>query len=194
MAPGQRYVDLTLEQWLSELSSPDPEPASGSALAYTVAAAAALVVKSARLSADSPDAVGLAAQASALLDRAAELVQVDADAYRQALSVRCATSGLPAERRDWEVGRAYAAAAEPPLEIARLAADVAELGAALFAAVDGRVQADVAAAIALAAGSARGAAVLVSVNLTATRDDPRVTEVVRLARAAEHTAARTLAS
>ena len=35
------------------------------------------------------------------------------------------------EQRDWKIGQAFARAAEPPLEIARAAADVAELAAEL---------------------------------------------------------------
>jgi methenyltetrahydrofolate cyclohydrolase len=189
VAPPQRHLDLTLEQWLAELSAARPAPASGSMLAYAVASAAALLVKAARISAD---AGGVAAQASALLERAAALVQLDADVYERALSARAAASELTPERQDWEVGRAYAAAAEPPLEIARIAADVAELGAALVAGVDARVQADATAAAMLAAGAARGAVALVAVNLTATHDDPRIAEAERLARAAEDAARRTV--
>ena len=185
----ERHLDLTLAEWLAELSVAWPAPASGSTLAYAVASAAALLVKSAHMSVNEE---GSAAQASALLERAAELVQRDADAYEQALAVRATVTELPTEKQDWEVGRAYAAAAEPPLEIARIAADVAELAATLVTGVDARVEADATAAAFLAAGAARGAVALVAANLTATHDDPRIAEAERLAQIAEDTARRTV--
>ena len=54
--------------------------------------------------------------------------------------------------------------------------------------VDLKVQADVDAAIALAGAAAQAAARLVEVNLSATRDDPRVQQ----ARATAETAARAM--
>ena len=84
-----------------------------------------------------------------------------------------------------------AAAAEPPLALARLAADLVELCAAAGARVEPRVHADVAAAAALAAAVARGARALVATNLTALPGDERVEEADRLVAAAE-AAARSL--
>ena len=97
---------------------------------------------------------------------------------------------LRVEQRDWEIGKAFARAAEPPLEIARAAADVAELAAQLAAGGDPRVHADALAAAALAAGVARGAVALVAVNLTTVEGDPRLVEARRLAEAADLSAAR----
>ena len=83
------------------------------------------------------------------------------------------------------VALATAAAAEPPLALARLGADLAELCAAAGARVEPRVHADVAAAAALAEAVARGARELVAVNLTALPGDERVEEADRLVAAAE---------
>jgi formiminotetrahydrofolate cyclodeaminase len=141
----------------------------------------------ARLSPDSwADATGVAAQAESLRDRATRLVDEDAEAYRRALEARetAETTGKP-EQRDWALGQVTAAAAEPPLALARLAADLAELCAAAGARVD------VAAAAALAAATTRGARELVAVNLTALPGDTRVEEADRLVAAAE-AAARSL--
>ena len=91
--------------------------------------------------------------------------------------------------RDWTLGRATAAAAEPPLALARLAADLAELCAAAGERVEPRVHADVAAAAALAAAVAQGARELVATNLTALPGDNRVAEAERLVAAASHAAA-----
>ena len=185
---------LSLPALLEELAAPREVPGAGSALAVALATAAAVVQMAARLSPDSwIDAPGVAAQAELLRERAAKLVDEDADAYRRALEARAAADETETpEQRDWALGRVTAAAAEPPLALARHAADLAELCAAAGARVDPRVHADVAAAAALAAAVARGARELVVVNLTALPGDPRVEEATGLAAAAD-LAARSLA-
>jgi formiminotetrahydrofolate cyclodeaminase len=184
---------LSLPALLEELAAPREAPGAGSALAVALATAAAVVQMASRLSPESwADAAGVAAQAEALRERAASLVDEDADAYRLALEARAATDETAGpEQRDWSLGRVTAAAAEPPLALVRLAADVAELCAAAGRRVEPRVHADVAAAAALAAAVARGARELVAVNLTALPDDERVEEADRLVAAAE-AAARSL--
>jgi len=184
---------LSLPALLEELAAPREVPGAGSALAVALATAAAVVQMAARLSPDSwADAAGVAAQAEALRERAAHLVDEDAELYRTALEARAAADETAKpEQRDWSLGRVTAAAAEPPLALGRLAADLAELCAAAGARVEPRVHADVAAAAALAAAVARGARELVAVNLTALPGDERVEEADRLVAAAE-AAARAL--
>ncbi len=190
---------LSLTALLEELAAPREVPGAGSALAAALATAAAVVQMAARLSPDSwTDAAGVAAQAEALRERATRLVDEDADAYRRALEARATAdeTAKPEQRdsrleaspakpptpdqRDWALGRVTAAAAEPPLALARLAADLAELCAAAGQRVEPRVHADVAAAAALAAAVARGARELVATNLTALPGDVRVKEADRL--------------
>ena len=184
------FLDLTAAELLDELAGPVP-PGGGSALAFTVAMAAAVVRMAARASTESWDeAAGVAAQADVLRARAAPLAQVDADAYDRALAVRDGAASLPADKRDWEIGTAFADAAEAPLEIARAAADVAELAAWVAASGEPRVRADAIAAATLAAAAARAAVTLVEVNLTALAGDPRVVKAEGLARAAEDAASR----
>jgi formiminotetrahydrofolate cyclodeaminase len=186
------FTGLSLPALLEELAAPREVPGAGSALAASLATAAAVVQMAARLSPDSwTDASGVAAQAESLRDRAAKLVDEDAEAYRRALEARAADRTKKPEQRDWSLGQITAAAAEPPLALARLAADLAELCAAAGARVEPRVHADVAAAAALAAAVARGARELVAVNLTALAGDARVAEADRLVDAAE-TAARSV--
>ena len=103
-------------------------------------------------------------------------------------------ASLPENHRDSAIGQAYARAAEPPLELAHIAADIAELAVALVAQADAGLRADAAAAAALAAGTARGAVVLVAINLTAAPDDARVREARRYAEAAEQAATRAAAA
>jgi formiminotetrahydrofolate cyclodeaminase len=186
MASPHDFLELTLAEWLDELAEARASPGGGSALAFALATAAAVLAMAARVS----GAGGLAAQAEALRARTAPLAQVDADWYEAALAARDATDAMRPDERDWEIGRAFARAAEPPLEIARAAADVAELAAQLAGSGDPLVHADAIAAAALAAGVARGAVALVAVNLTAVDGDPRVTEARRLAEAAAESATR----
>ncbi|HET8751033.1 MAG TPA: cyclodeaminase/cyclohydrolase family protein [Gaiellaceae bacterium] len=178
---------LSLPALLEELAAPREVPGAGSALAVALAMAAAVVQMAARLSPDSwADAAGVAAQAESLLERATKLVDEDAEAYRQALEARATDSRADKpEQRDFALGRVTAAAAEPPLALARLAADLAELCGAAGGRVEPRVHADVAAAATLAAAVARGARELVAVNLTALPGDARVEEADRLVAAAE---------
>jgi len=180
-------TDLSLPALLEELAAPREVPGAGSALAVALAAAAALVQMAARLSSESwPEARGVAAQAASLRERAARLADEDAEAYRRALEARAAGDEAERqERRDWTLGRATSAAAEPPLALARLASDVAELCAAAGTRAEPKVQADVAAAAALAAAVAAGARELVAVNLTVLPGDIRLAEAEQLAAAAE---------
>jgi formiminotetrahydrofolate cyclodeaminase len=190
VAPSSSFLDLSAAELLDALASP-VTPGGGSALAFTVAMAAAVVRMAARASKDSWDAAGgVAAQADALRARAAPLAQLDAEMYDSALAVRDGAATLSSEKRDWEIGKAFAAAAEPPLEIARIAADVAELGAEVALSGDPRVRADAVAAATLAAAAARAVVTIVQVNLTSVEGDPRVAEAERLARTAEDAVAR----
>jgi formiminotetrahydrofolate cyclodeaminase len=185
------FPDLSLSALLEELASPHEAPSSSSALALALAAAAAAVQKAARLSVVvGPDASAAAAQAGALRERAVKLADDSAQAYRRALDALAdGTSGLAhggneQERRDWFLGQAVAAAAEPALALVRLATDLVDLCGEAAGRFEPRVQADVVAAAALAAGVARGARELVAVNLTVVPDDHRVAEASALAAAA----------
>jgi len=105
---------------------------------------------------------------------------------RRALEARAAADATKRpEQRDWSLGRVTAAAAEPPLALVRLAADLGELCGAAGPRVELRVHADVAAAAAIAAGVARGARGLVATNLTALPGDARIEEADRLVAVAE---------
>jgi methenyltetrahydrofolate cyclohydrolase len=184
------FLELTAEQLLDELGGP-VAPAGGSALAFAVAMAAAVVRMAAQASKPSWDgAAGAVAQADALRARAAPLAELDAEALDRALAVRDGAASLSSEKRDWEIGKAFAAATEAPLEIGRAAADVAELAAVVAVSGEPRVRADAVAAAALAAAAARAVVTIVQVNLTALAGDPRVAEAQRLADSAEDALAR----
>jgi methenyltetrahydrofolate cyclohydrolase len=190
MSSSRPYLDLTLAEWLDELAAARAAPGGGSALAFAVSTAAAVTSMAARVSKNG----GLVAQAEALRARTAPLAQLDSDTYEQALVARDAAKELPVEHRDFEIGRAFALAAEPPLEIARVAADVAELAEELARIGDPKIRADAIAAATLAAAAARGAVAMVEVNLTAVEGDPRVDEAAKYAEHAETAAHRATVS
>jgi methenyltetrahydrofolate cyclohydrolase len=168
----------------------DAPPLAATALAAAAGAAAHALAEVARASGKA----ALAAQAEVLRLRVAGTARVNALRYPRVLVAQETTASLPEDRRDWEIGQAYARAAEPPLELARIAADIAELGAELVAQAEAPLRADAAAAAALAAGAARGAVVLVAINLTAAPDDARVAEARRCAELAEQAASRAAAA
>jgi methenyltetrahydrofolate cyclohydrolase len=168
-------LELRLSEFLDEVSGAAATPAGGSLAALVTAAAAGLLAKVARASKPEwGDAAGIAAQAESLRDRAAPLVQIDADEYRAALRSVADAGDQSGERRDFAVGKAYARAAEPPLRIVEAATDVAELAVTVAEKGNPNLRADAVAAAMFAAAAASAAAELVAVNLTATDGDARV--------------------
>jgi methenyltetrahydrofolate cyclohydrolase len=158
------------------------QPASGGGplAALATASAAELLATIARASTSNwADARGVAAQAESLRDRAAPLAGLSSEAFERALG---------ADGGDYEVGRAYAHAVEPPLRIAEAAADVAQLAALVAECGDPTRRADAVSAGLVAAGCARAAAELVAVNLTVSANDERVRRVNLLADDATRTA------
>jgi formiminotetrahydrofolate cyclodeaminase len=148
----------------------------------------------ARCSAGSwPEASGVAAQALAIAGRAAPLARVDAQAWEAAVAAlrEAGGDGAPGDR-DFELERKLEQAAAVPLEIARLAADAAELAAVAGERCDGAYRADAAAAAALAAGGARAAAHLVEVNLGVREGDTRLLQARASEQAASAAAAEIL--
>ena len=177
-------LDRSLREFLDDVAARGRTPGGGSAAALVTALAAALLAKIARTSTAWPESRGIAAQAESLRDRAAPLAQADAEEYEAALQARDDDDGEAGERRDFALGRAYARAAEPPLQIARAAADVAELAVVVARNGDPAFHADAVTAALLAAAAASSAAELVGVNLTASARDERVREAERLAESA----------
>ena len=156
-------------------------PSGGGPFAARVTAAAAMLLADiARASASSwPEAGGVAAQAEALHDRASPLADLSAKAYTEALA---------AEGGDYELGQAYAKAAEPPLQIAEAAAAVAELAGYVAEHAEPARRADAVSAGLIAAGCAHAAAELVAVNLTMAANDERLRRANLLAEEAARTA------
>ena len=88
------------------------EPIGATALAAAGVAAAHALAEVARASGKA----ALAAQAEVLRLRLTGAARINALRYPRALAAQDTTASLPEDRRDWEIGQAYARAAEPPLE------------------------------------------------------------------------------
>jgi len=191
MSPADELLDLSVRDFTAKVAAETPSPASGSAAAVVAALAAALVAMSGRFARRQwQDAAGVVAQAEALRRRAAPLAQLDAEAYEAVLTVRRAITTLAGIERDAAMGKALSHAADVPLAIAEVAADVAELAALVAEKGNPNVSGDAAVGAVLAEAAARAAATLVTVNLGTTEEDERVTRARRLIRAAEEAARR----
>jgi formiminotetrahydrofolate cyclodeaminase len=182
-------LDLRLREFLDALAGEGRTPGGGSVAALVTAMAAGLLAKVARGSVDTwPEAAGIAAQAESLRARAAPLAQADAEQYEAALLARGQSGDGQDARQDFALGQAYAKAAEPPLQIAQLASDVAQLALTVAQNCDAALWADAVTAALLAAAAAKAAAELVAVNLTASADDRRVLEAAKVAEEAARAA------
>ncbi|TMD33833.1 MAG: hypothetical protein E6I95_07935 [Chloroflexi bacterium] len=157
---------------LSKIASAEPAPASGSAAAAVVAAAAALVQKVAKLSAKQwPEAAETDGHAERLRLRAEELVAEDSIAY---------LAYLEEVRSGRDVSSAQARTVAVPLEIVRVAAEIAALAEQSASSGNPRLRADAVVAAMLASAAAEAAAFLIAVNL-GDADDARSAEAQRLA-------------
>lgn len=183
-----------MDELLESVASEVPSPGGGSVAALAAAMAAALVSMVARASRDAwPEAAGVAAQAGALRRRLAELAEIDAEAYEEALVALQLPRALEPEVRNATIGLTLGRAADVPLAIAEAAADVAELGALTAEEADPNLRGDAVAAAVIGESAARAAANLVRVNLTTTEGDERVVLAGTLAQTAADAASRALA-
>lgn len=182
--------ETRLDELLDAIADRSPAPASGFVSGVVVAMAAALTAMAARRSRDGwPEADGVIAQAEHLRRRAAPLAQENADAFGEAFALLDA----PAQGRDVDLGRALTRAAEVPLMIAQVAADVAALAKEVAECGDPTVRGDATGAALLAQAAARSAAHLVEINLGVLENDERLLRATRLAADAAAASARTLA-
>ncbi|MBD0329048.1 MAG: cyclodeaminase/cyclohydrolase family protein [Thermoleophilia bacterium] len=186
--PSTTLLQAPVGALIDELAADGRVPGAGSVAAVVAAMAAAVVAMAARAAAGSwSDAKGAVAQAEALRRRALPLADADAHALADALALLALGQGddaPAAEQRDFALGKALATAAEVPLAIVQVAADVAALAADVAEHGRADLQPDAVGAAVLAAGAARAAAHLVYHNLATTDDDFRVLAARSLAAAA----------
>jgi methenyltetrahydrofolate cyclohydrolase len=191
-AMADEILDVPVRELLDRVTAEAPAPGGGSIAALVAALAAGLVETVARASHGWADARGLAAQAKVLRERVEPLAQLDADAYEEALVALRLPDALEPEVRRETIERSLGYAAEVPLAIALIAADVAHAAAVAADCGDPSTCADASVAAVLAEGAARGAAHLVAINLTTSADDSRVVRARRAVEAASDAAKRSL--
>jgi formiminotetrahydrofolate cyclodeaminase len=186
------YLDLTLGEFLDLIAARQPAPGAGATAAVAVAMAAGLVSMAARYSGDRLEqAEDVAARAETLRRRSAPLAQADARAYQRVIEAMALPSELGAEARASRrqaIRRALEGAADVPLQIAEIGADVAELAATVAESGNPNLRGDGITAGLLAASATRSAAVLVGINV-GDRDE-RTLQAVRLAETATAAAQR----
>jgi formiminotetrahydrofolate cyclodeaminase len=191
-AMADEILDVPVRELLDRVTAETPAPGGGSIAALVAALAAGLVETVARASGGWADAGGLAAQAKVLRERVEPLAQLDAEAYEDALVALRLPDALEPEVRRETIERSLAYAAEVPLAIALIAADVAQAAAVAAECGDPSTCADASVAAVLAESAARGGAHLVAINLTTSADDNRVVRARRAAEAASDAAKRAL--
>ena len=172
MAGRVPYAEHSLGELLAAMAEPIPAPGGGAGVAWSAAMAAALVEMGARY-AEGERMAEVAARAASLREQTLALADMDAEAYGAYLSA-------PPERRP----AALSAAADPPLLLARAAAEVADLAAEV--ATDGKkgLRGDAITGAVLAEAACWAATCLVAINLEGDPSDPRLAEAQRWADAA----------
>lgn len=177
------FLDETMAAFLENVSSRTPAPGGGSVAATTTALAASLAGMAARFSTEHMDeADKLAKRADALRDRAASLVQEDAAVYGRVLEARRASEDVEERRR--KIRAAFSDAADVPLSVAEVGAEVAEIASRLAEEGNPNLEGDALTATFLAKASVRAAATLAEINLEAAEmeDDPRCLRAAELTR------------
>jgi formiminotetrahydrofolate cyclodeaminase len=179
------FAERPLRQLLDDVASRSAAPGGGSTTAWACAFAAGLVEMTARYA-------GLrrvSRRAGALRAEALALAERDLYAYEPVLQAL----RLPVEHADRAsaLDAALSDAADPPLELARAAAEVAELALEVVRASTRNLVGDARAGLLLAEASCQAAARLVAIDLARRPQDPRLKELSSLreraarARAAE---------
>ncbi len=152
-----------------------PAPGGGTSAAAATAVAAALVEMAARFT----GAWGLAHRAREMRGRALELAEIELEAYAPVLEALRLPRDDP--ERAARIDAARTQASESPLEVAHLAAEVADLAAELATDGNTNLAGDAITAALLAEAAAQAGARLVAINLT---DGPMVDQAAEQARRA----------
>lgn len=124
------------------------------------------------------DVEDLLGRAESLREQATPLAQADAEAYGRVIE---------AQREGGDVKAALSEAADVPLEVAEVGAEVAGIAARLVESGNPNLRGDALTAVLLAEAGTRAAASLVGINLSAAdADDERLDHARELARSAKN--------
>lgn len=175
-----------LGELLEELAAPTPSPAAGTGCAWAVAIAAGLAELSAGVTVARADLAPVHARMEEVRARlrelrasALELGDRDRSSFAPVLEAQRMPADDPA--REGRLAEALSGAADVPLELARAAAEVADLATEVARTGHRAAAGDAATGGLLARAACTGAARIVLMNLTSQRDDPRADEARALA-------------
>jgi formiminotetrahydrofolate cyclodeaminase len=154
------YSDLSVAEFLQAVAAREPAPGGGAVAAVSVAAAAALAAMAARFS---PGMEDLAERADRLCAEVLPLADADAAAYGRVLAANRMPRDVP--YRAGQIATALSEAADVPLAVAEIGAEVASIGARVFEAGNANLRGDALAAVRMAGAGVRTAAALARINL-----------------------------
>jgi formiminotetrahydrofolate cyclodeaminase len=179
---GSDYLGLPLGGFLDLVASREPAPGGGASAAVAVALAAALTAMAARFSTEHlADADGLAGRAEGLRGEVVLLARADAVAYGRVLDANRAPRDVGEEERRQRIREALTEAADVPLSIAGIGAEVVGISARLAEEGNPNLRGDAVTAAVLAGAGVRAAATLVEINVSAGgADDERLSRVAEL--------------
>jgi formiminotetrahydrofolate cyclodeaminase len=173
------YTELPLARFLDMVASREPAPGGGASAAVAVALAAALTAMAARFSTEHLDDAGTVAdRAEELRSRVMPLAQADAAAYGRVLDAYRIPRDDEERRR--KIREALSDAADVPLSVAEVGAEVAGNAGQLAAAGNPNLRGDAVTATILARAAVHAAATLVEINVSAGGADDRLTRVNQL--------------
>jgi formiminotetrahydrofolate cyclodeaminase len=164
----------TVDQWLGELASDSATPGGGGASALTAAASAALISMVCNLSIGRPRyaehellLTGVLRQVTERRELLLGLAEADAEAFQTVLTAYKLPRSSEAEQQERAaaIQAALAGAAEVPLRVAAIAADLIRLAGDISGRSNPSVLSDVAVAAVLARAALDSAVVNVEVNL-----------------------------
>ena len=171
--------DLSLSEFMSELSSGSPAPGGGSASALNGAMAAGLAAMVCRISARRKelefrlaDYNQLAGVLDQLRSELISLLDEDAEAFNKVMAAFKLPKATDEEKkiRSAEIQKAYAVAVEVPLRTAACCVKAAESAAALAECFNRNAESDLATSICCARAGMQGAFCNVRINLPSIKD------------------------
>lgn len=183
---GERpLADRPLADLLAQVAAQRPAPGGGTSAALTCALAAGLTEMAAAFTlageryADSHDAMQRVRERAAVVrHETLALAERELHSYEPVLeAMRLPPDASDRERR---VAEALSQATDPPLAIARAAAEVAELGAEAADGGNLHLRGDAITGVLLAEAACRSAGRLVEANLAQLPQDPRTGEILEL--------------
>jgi formiminotetrahydrofolate cyclodeaminase len=184
-ASATTLASVTLSQLIDDVARPEPTPGGGAVAAIVASLAGALAAMAGHYAVRRAPDVGelrdLVERASRLRSLTSALADEDAAAYARYVEALTLPRDPDPEVRARAVHVAADAAADVPLQIARAAREIAELGERLAVSGAPALRSDACTATLLASAVAASAAILVGENLRKRPEDPRVTEAGRCA-------------